>query len=173
VYLTSGTLALLEPSEEKTEEIETLFRILSNAGEEALWSFTFQPPVENMEVLSGFGKVRLYYTNGKPAFSRSHRGIDLKGALGDYVLAPNSGVVVFSGMRITTGNTIVIDHGQGVFSLFFHLDTLYVEPGTLVAKGQRIGEIGMTGIAEGAHLHWGMFVNGVYINPLDWLKLAF
>jgi murein DD-endopeptidase MepM/ murein hydrolase activator NlpD len=173
VYLPSDTLELLEPSKMKTEERETLSRILSNVGEEALWNFTFRPPVDRIAVLSAFGKVRLYYTNGKPAFSRSHRGIDLEGERGDYVIAPNSGVVVFSGMRITTGNTIVIDHGQGVFSLLFHLDTLYERAGAYVVKGQRIGEIGATGIAEGAHLHWGMFVNGAYVDPLDWLKRAF
>jgi murein DD-endopeptidase MepM/ murein hydrolase activator NlpD len=173
VYLSDGTLELLEPSEAKTEERETLTRILSYASDEALWNYTFRPPVEKTEIISAFGRVRLYYLNGKPAFNRSHRGVDLEGERGDYVFAPNSGVIVFSGMRITTGNTIVVDHGQGVFSLLFHLDTLYVKPGDPVVKGQRIGEIGATGIAEGAHLHWGMFVNGVYVDPLDWLKRAF
>jgi murein DD-endopeptidase MepM/ murein hydrolase activator NlpD len=173
VYLPDDTLALLEPSEDKTEERETLLRVLSDASEQALWNYTFRPPVEKTEILSAFGRVRLYYTNGKPAFNRPHRGIDLRGERGDYVFAPNSGVIVFSGMRITTGNTIVVDHGQGVFSLFFHLDTLYGEPGDYVVKGQRIGEIGATGITEGAHLHWGMFVNGVYVDPLDWLKRPF
>jgi murein DD-endopeptidase MepM/ murein hydrolase activator NlpD len=173
VYLSSDALALLEPSEAKTEEREALVRILSSAGDEALWNYTFRPPVEKSDILSAFGRVRLYYVNGKPAFNRPHRGIDLRGERGDYVIAPNSGVIAFSGMRITTGNTIVIDHGQGVFSLFFHLDTLYEKPGAYVVKGQRIGEIGATGITEGAHLHWGMFVNGAYVDPLEWLKREF
>jgi murein DD-endopeptidase MepM/ murein hydrolase activator NlpD len=67
----------------------------------------------------------------------------------------------------------VIDHGLGVFSLYFHLDSITVSIGDRVEKGEKIGEVGSTGIAEGDHLHWSIFVNGIYVDPADWTKRVF
>jgi murein DD-endopeptidase MepM/ murein hydrolase activator NlpD len=173
VYLPESSRAFLEPSEEKTEEREALFNALSTPSEKQLWNYTFRYPVDAPGVISKFGRIRRYYIPGFPSFTRFHRGVDLRGKTGDPVLAPNSGVVVFAGMRITTGFTIVIDHGQGVFTLLFHMSAVLVDAGSYVVKGQRVGEVGATGITEGSHLHWGVFVNGVYVDPSEWVARAF
>ena len=173
VYLSESSRAFLEPSEEKTEEREALFTVLSAPSGKQLWNYTFRYPVDPPGVISKFGRIRRYYIPGFPSFTRFHRGVDLRGNTGDPVLAPNSGVVVFAGMRITTGFTIVIDHGQGIFSLLFHMSAVLVDEGSYVVKGQRVGEIGSTGITEGSHLHWGVYVNGVYADPSEWVARAF
>ena len=66
-----------------------------------------------------------------------------------------------------------LDHGQGVYSLFFHLDSIDVKTGTYVEKGSKVAEIGATGITVGSHLHWSIYVNGVWVNPMDWLEIKF
>lgn len=173
VYLSEDKQDLLADSEQKRKERRTLSQILSGSSGRALWEKTFIYPVKDPVIISQFGKKRVYYVKNVFYFTRFHRGIDFKGDLGDPVVSPNRGEVVFSGMRITTGNTIVIDHGQGVFSLFFHLDSINVKNKDRVEKGERIGEIGSTGIVEAAHLHWGLLVNGVYVDPSDWTKRVF
>ncbi len=173
VFLAKQMRNLLKKSAKKTEEQKLLYRILTTKRSNALWERVFIYPVENPVVISPFGKRRLYYIENKPSFVRFHRGVDFKGNRGDHVVAPNHGVVVFADMRITTGYTLVIDHGQGVFSLFFHLSSFEVDAGNFVKKGEKVGEIGATGIVEGPHLHWGLWVNGIYVDPFDWVKKEF
>jgi murein DD-endopeptidase MepM/ murein hydrolase activator NlpD len=173
VFLPKQKEGLLKPSKQKEEETKALWKILSRASQEALWESSFIPPVSNPVVISGFGKRRIYYVDGLFTFIRFHRGIDFKGKRGDPVFSPNRGAVVFADRRITTGTTLVLDHGQGIFSLFFHLDSIDVKVGETVRKGEKIGTIGSTGIAAGPHLHWGLFINGVYVDPSDWQKRVF
>jgi hypothetical protein len=173
VFLVKQMRNLLKASAKKTEEQKLLYRILQTKRSNALWERAFIYPVEDPVVISPFGKRRLYYIENKLSFTRSHRGVDFKGHCGDPVIAPNQGVVVFADMRITTGYTLVIDHGQGVFSLFFHLSAFTVDEGNFVEKGEKVGEIGATGIVEGPHLHWGLWVNGIYVDPFDWVKREF
>jgi murein DD-endopeptidase MepM/ murein hydrolase activator NlpD len=173
VFLKKQMRDLLEPSAKKSEEQRLLYRILTTKRSSALWEQKFIYPVENPRIVSPFGKRRLYYIENTLSFVRFHRGVDFKGSCGDPVIAPNNGVIVFADMRITTGYTVVIDHGQGVFSLFFHLSSIEAFSGNFVEKGEKIGEIGDTGIVEGSHLHWGIWVNGVYVDPLDWIKKEF
>ena len=173
VFLTDEKKDLLKPSKQKDEERKKLSQILSRASGKALWEDTFIFPVNSPDIVSEFGKKRMYYVNNVFSFTSFHRGTDLKGISGDPVFSPNNGVVVFSEERITTGNTVAIDHGQGVFSLFFHLESMDVQTGVIVKKGEKIGCIGSTGITEGAHLHWGLFVSGIYVDPSDWIKRVF
>jgi murein DD-endopeptidase MepM/ murein hydrolase activator NlpD len=173
VFLANEKQALLKPSKQKTEERKTLANILFTDSPQSLWEKTFIYPVEDPLVISPFGKRRLYYINNLFSFIRYHRGIDFKGMRGDPVYSPNNGLVVFAGMRITTGYTLVIDHGHGVFSLFFHLNSIECKQGMFIQKGELIARIGSTGIAEGPHLHWGLFVNGIYVDPADWVKRNF
>ena len=173
VYLSKDKVDLLADSEQKREEMRTLSQVLSSWSEEALWEKTFVYPVKDPVIISRFGKKRSYYIKNIFSFTRFHRGSDFKGERGDPVFSPNKGEVVFTGMRITTGNTIVIDHGQGVFSLFFHLDSINVKNGDRVEKSERIGEVGSTGLVEASHLHWGLLVNGVYVDPSDWIRSLF
>ncbi|HEB33219.1 MAG TPA: M23 family metallopeptidase [Spirochaetes bacterium] len=173
VTLTEDMLALFADSEQKRKERKILAGILSKPGSQALWEDLFLYPVKEPVTNSAFGKKRIYYIENSNSFTRYHRGMDLKGGKGDPVFSANRGDVVFSDVRITTGNSVVIDHGLGVFSLYFHLDSTSVSIGDRVEKGEKIGEVGSTGIAEGNHLHWGIFVNGIYVDPSDWTKREF
>ncbi len=170
VKLPSGKGALFEPSEEKKREREQLSGVLARISQSALWEGRFSSPVRNPVVISRFGKKRAYYLGKRFIGYRYHRGIDFHADRGQNVYAPNSGFIVFTKQRITTGNTVVIDHGQGVFSLIFHLDSISVSEGGLVRKGEKIGEAGATGLAAGVHVHWSVIVDGTYVDPEDWVK---
>jgi murein DD-endopeptidase MepM/ murein hydrolase activator NlpD len=77
--------------------------------------------------------------------------------------------VVFTGKLVVCGNTTIIDHGRGVYSKFCHQDEFYVNTGDHVDAGQLVGKIGGTGRANGPHLHWEVWINGIQVDPLDWL----
>jgi|GEM_PF-1338193 len=164
---------LLQPSETKRKQSERLIEALSTSSEQSLWNSAFVHPLEKAEIISLFGKKRTYYIEGKPVRVRYHRGVDYRAPRGTPVFAPSNGIVVLSAERVTTGNTLVIDHGHGVFSLFFHLDSISAEEGSRVTMGDKVAEAGSTGIAAGSHLHWGLWIDGTYVNPLDWLKRHF
>jgi murein DD-endopeptidase MepM/ murein hydrolase activator NlpD len=173
VYLPIEQDELILPSEQKKEESKILSEVVSSVTPEALWQNRFSAPVEAPVIISAFGKRRVYFLGGTHSFVRFHRGIDFKGERGDPVFSPQNAVVVFAQKRITTGNTLVLDHGQGVFSLFFHLDSIEVQSGDRVKKGEKIAAVGSTGISAGPHLHWGLMVNGVYVDPLDWINRTY
>jgi murein DD-endopeptidase MepM/ murein hydrolase activator NlpD len=164
---------LFENSQRKQEEIRTLSDVLARPSPRSLWEGTFGSPLEAPEVISAYGRKRSYYMNGRRIRIQYHRGVDYRADYGTPVYAPNHGVVVLTRDRITTGNTLVLDHGQGVFSLFFHLQGFSVVEGAEVRKGDRIAETGASGIAAGPHLHWGLYVNGFYVDPEEWLKRSF
>jgi murein DD-endopeptidase MepM/ murein hydrolase activator NlpD len=117
-----------------------------------------------------FGTIRSY--NGSP-FNRFHRGVDFAGAPGTPVLAAADGTVVIADALNIRGNTVVIDHGWGVFTLYAHQNTLLVSPGEQVISGQALGTIGSTGRITGPHLHWEVWVNGISVDPLQWVQEIF
>ena len=133
------------------------------------WQGKFLRP-NSARVSAVFG-VRRYY-NGVFAKNYYHRGVDYAGGYGSPVIAPAAGRVTLvgreaQGFRIH-GNTIGIDHGQGVLSIFLHLASIDVREGELVKAGQKIGTIGSSGASTGPHLHWGLYVNGVAVDPVPW-----
>ncbi|MEN9212993.1 MAG: M23 family metallopeptidase [Thermostichus sp. DG_1_5_bins_95] len=137
------------------------------------WQGYFQRPAQG-PVTTVFGVRRSY--NGKFAEDYYHRGIDYAGPVGAPVVAPAAGRVGLvgyeaEGFRIH-GNTVGIDHGQGVVSLLLHLSRIEVQEGDWVEAGQQVGAIGATGTATGPHLHWGLFVHNRSVDPLPWLYLA-
>jgi murein DD-endopeptidase MepM/ murein hydrolase activator NlpD len=170
VRISGGKSGLFKPSEEKQTQARKLAYLLEGRSADALWEGRFRYPLDEPCVISGFGKRRVYYIDGKRSYSRYHRGIDFRGSVGDPVFAPASGVVVSCCNRITTGNTLVLDHGQGVFSLFFHLDSISVQEGASVHRGEKVAYVGETGITEGAHLHWSIVVDGEWVDPVDWVE---
>jgi hypothetical protein len=170
----SGSKApLFDSSQRKQQEIRYLQDILASPSPRSLWEGIFAPPLEAPEVISAYGRRRSYYMNGSRIRIQYHRGVDYRADFGTTVYAPNHGVVVLARNRVTTGNTLVLDHGQGVFSLFFHLQGFSVVEGDKVRKGDEIAVTGASGIAAGPHLHWGMYVNGFYVDPEEWLKRNF
>ncbi|MBF0145530.1 MAG: M23 family metallopeptidase [Magnetococcales bacterium] len=110
-----------------------------------------------------FGSRRIL--NGKPR--RPHNGVDIAAPKGTIVPAPASGMVVLVGNDyLLTGNTLVLNHGHGVMTLYAHLDSINVAMGQWVPKGQTIGTVGTTGRSTGPHLHWGTMVRGQRVDPM-------
>ena len=136
---------------------------------EKFWSGTFLRPNVS-RISTGFG-VRRYYNN---VFAQDyyHKGVDYAGGYGSPVVAPAAGKVRLVGREDAGfhvhGNVVGIDHGQGVLSIFMHLQDINVAEGTIVEAGERIGTIGSTGASTGSHLHWGLYVNQVAVDPVPW-----
>ncbi|HUL71879.1 MAG TPA: M23 family metallopeptidase [Vicinamibacterales bacterium] len=131
-----------------------------------LWSGAFVRPVPD-PANSAFGTRSVY--NGQPR--SPHSGADFLSPAGTPVKAPNNGDIVLAEDLYFTGQTVVIDHGLGLFSLFAHLSTMKVHPGDRVKTGAVLGEVGATGRVTGAHLHWMVRVGGARIDPLSLLAL--
>ena len=133
------------------------------------WHGSFVRP--NAGRISTVFGVRRYY-NGVFARDYYHRGVDYAGGAGSAVMAPASGYIKLVGKEAegfrVHGNTIGIDHGQGVVSIFLHLQDIYVKEGDFVQAGQTIGTIGSTGASTGPHLHWGLYVHGISVDPVPW-----
>ncbi|MBE9118660.1 M23 family metallopeptidase [Lusitaniella coriacea LEGE 07157] len=136
---------------------------------EKFWSGLFLRPTQG-NVSTVFG-VRRYY-NGVFAENYYHRGVDYAASAGTSVIAPASGRVALvgresEGFRVH-GNTVGIDHGQGVLSIFLHLSRITANDGDFVQAGQQIGTVGSTGASTGPHLHWGLYVHGQAVDPVPW-----
>jgi murein DD-endopeptidase MepM/ murein hydrolase activator NlpD len=133
------------------------------------WNGKFLRPNDG-EITTTYG-VRRYY-NGVFAQDYYHRGVDYAGAYGSPVLAAAAGRVALVGREsegfLINGNVIGIDHGQGVATIYLHLSRIDVQEGNLVKAGQVIGALGATGAATGPHLHWGLYVYGVSVDPVPW-----
>jgi murein DD-endopeptidase MepM/ murein hydrolase activator NlpD len=119
---------------------------------------------------SRFGNRRSY--NGS-AYTFFHTGLDIAGGTGTQIFAPARGKVVFAGPLTVRGNATMIDHGWGVYTGYMHQSEIFVKVGDQVEPGDVIGLVGGTGRVEGPHLHWEVWVGGVQVDPLDWLKQTF
>ena len=146
-------------------EMEAVRGLQNTASPARQWTEPFLAPTPEC-MNSRFGVTR--YHNGK-ATGSYHRGLDLRSPMGTPVKATAAGVVRISKMYRLHGGTIGIDHGQGVTSLYIHMSKLAVTEGTQVKAGDVVGFVGATGFATGPHLHWQISVNGVPVNPAQWL----
>jgi murein DD-endopeptidase MepM/ murein hydrolase activator NlpD len=140
-------------------------RIFAVIDPEKYWQGNFIIPTSGV-VTSGFGHFRRYH-GGR---SGRHRGIDIANTVGTDIRAPNAGNIVFTGHTPDRGHNIVIDHGLGVFTCFFHLAEIYVIVGDRVRTGDVVASLGNTGLSSGPHLHWEMVVNGRRVNPMEWVE---
>jgi murein DD-endopeptidase MepM/ murein hydrolase activator NlpD len=136
-----------------------------------LWDGAFEyPTTYTKSFLSLYGSRRNYNGTGYNAY---HTGLDLIGAVGAPIYAPAPGKVVFTGPLTVRGNTTIIDHGWGVFTMYLHQSQFEVQVGDMVETGQEIGKVGATGRVTGPHLHWEIRVGGVPVNPMEWVQRAF
>jgi murein DD-endopeptidase MepM/ murein hydrolase activator NlpD len=116
-----------------------------------------------------FGDLRMF--NGKK--QSQHFGTDIDGDTGDPAYAANDGVVVMNRECFGSGNTVLIHHGLGIYTAYFHLSRFDVKKGDRVRKGDQVGLVGMTGRVTGPHLHWGVKIDGRWIDPESLLRLDF
>ena len=140
--------------------------VLRRVTPERHWDGLFEPPSIGV-ITSSFGVLRSY--NSLPP-TEFHSGLDFAGDNGDPVLAPNAGVVAWVGQTQRRGNGIIIDHGDGVYSGYYHLSEVFVAPPRVVQTGDFIGRIGATGLATGPHLHWEIVVHTVPVDPVQWIR---
>lgn len=159
---------LLDPAVENAEQA-LVERIMGVFNPERYFEGPMGLPAA-ATVISPFGRLRSY--NGGP-FDRYHTGTDFAGAPGTPVLAAAPGRVVLADMLNVRGGATIIDHGWGVFTGYWHQAELYVRPGDFVTTGQVIGTIGATGRVTGAHLHWELWVGGVAVDPMQWVRQSF
>ena len=130
---------------------------------------TMISPVASYVMTSWFGDRRRYlYTDGGTAGS-VHTGVDMAADTGSPVSAPLAGKVVLAEYRILTGNSVVIEHFPGIYSLYYHMDTLETESGDTLEAGDPIGTLGSTGLVTGPHLHWELRVNTIPVDPMKYL----
>ncbi|TSA81092.1 peptidoglycan DD-metalloendopeptidase family protein [Deinococcus detaillensis] len=131
-----------------------------------LWVRPFAAPLPNPVIPGSFGQSRTY-TPGSPV--TYHYGADFPAKLGSSIKAINDGTVVIAGMYPVRGGLVMIDHGGGISSLYFHQSKILVKVGQSVKRGDVIGKVGTTGISEGPHLHLEVRVRGEATNPADWI----
>jgi len=136
------------------------------------WSGLWYSPAQDADcIISRFGSRRTYNDNPNIYY---HTGLDLGYCSGTDVYAPAVGTVVGAfPEQVVRGNSIVIDHGLGVYTIYMHLNEILVEIGEVVQPGQLIGIIGTTGRSTGPHLHFEVEIHGTPVNPLTWLRRAF
>jgi len=157
----------------KDAENAQLERLLEGFNVEALWQTgSFVAPVAGSRRTSLYGDVREYLLVDGNVAVGVHRGLDLALAAGTPVVAAGAGRVVMARERIISGNSVVIEHLPGVYSLYFHLSEMTVAVGDRVKAGDRVGSVGSTGLATGPHLHWEVRVSGVPVDPESMLDGA-
>jgi murein DD-endopeptidase MepM/ murein hydrolase activator NlpD len=153
------------PDPQKTSESQKLWTILNTTGTEIFWPGAFTAPVTSTRRTSFFGDRRIFkYSDGKKDQS-IHAGVDYGVPTGTVVSACGAGRVVLACPRIVTGNSVVIEHAPGVYSLYYHLDKIEVAEGDIVQEGVKLGLSGATGLATGPHLHWEVRVSGENTDP--------
>jgi hypothetical protein len=130
------------------------------------WGGSFIIPVPGPEI-SAFGKRSVY--NGR---SRSpHAGTDFQGATGTPIRAPNAGKVVLAAALYYSGNTVILDHGLGLYSYFGHMSAFAVKEGDQVKAGEVVGRVGATGLVTGPHLHWSVRLSGTRVDPMSLIRV--
>ncbi len=140
--------------------------IFAEVGSERHWSGFFLRPVPG-RANSSFGKRSIL--NGKPR--SPHSGTDFRASRGTPVKSPNAGVTVLAQDLYYAGNTVILDHGQGLYSYFAHLDNFTVKKGDRVERGDLIGHVGSTGRVTGPHLHWSVRLRKARVDPLSLMEI--
>lgn len=153
----------LKRAEKEAEKLRALWQATSDR----LWEGNFIMPLENA-MSTPYGAKRIINKKKKSL----HRGLDIKGREGEGVKSSNTGRIILAEGLFFGGNTIIIDHGQGIFTIYMHLSGFNARSGDIVSKGDVIGYVGSSGRASGSHLHFGVRVFDVSANPISFLMLS-
>jgi len=167
IGLTKDLTALYStPDPRKVAEYRVLARVLTTAHPDAVFETgALLMPFPQARRTSGYGDRREYMLADGTRELSIHEGLDLAEPSGAPVPASGRGRVVFASSRILTGNTVIIEHLPGLFSIYYHMSALAAAEGEMVEKGQIIGKVGMTGFATGPHLHWEIQSMGIAVDP--------
>jgi murein DD-endopeptidase MepM/ murein hydrolase activator NlpD len=161
----------VEPDPEQIKranaERQRLRDIFATTTPEKLWQGSFRVPLDGVSTGGNFGKRRIL--NGQPG--SPHGGVDFPATTGTLVHATQRGRVVLAEELFFSGNTVVLDHGLGIYTFYGHLSEITVKAGDDLEAGAVLGKVGATGRVTGAHLHWGLTVDGARVNPLQIVKL--
>jgi murein DD-endopeptidase MepM/ murein hydrolase activator NlpD len=161
----------VEPSPEQIkradEERQKLRDIFDRVTSERLWDGKFRIPLDGVTTGSNFGRRRIL--NGNPG--SPHGGVDLPGAAGTPVHAAQRGRVVLAEELFFAGNTVVVDHGLGIYTFYGHLSEIDAKVGDALEASAVLGKVGATGRVTGPHLHWGLTVERARVNPLQIVTL--
>jgi Peptidase family M23 len=160
----------LDPETEHRADVEAakLRALYATVTPERLWRGRFTRPLTSSSDGGGFGSRRII--NGQPRMP--HSGVDFSADRGTPVVASNRGRVALVAEFFFAGRLVVLDHGLGLYTLYFHLDGVDVDEGALVERGERIGAVGATGRATGPHLHWGAQLGSARVDPMTLLSLS-
>ena len=194
IFLDSARYALLSRGADIARDARAMRQVLSSQTSERRWTGKWREPVTGGRS-SEYGVERFYYRAsdssravslpssarasaafaGDTAARRSsdvpawrHSGVDIAVRRGTAVVAPAGAVVAEVGDFTLTGRTLILDHGRGVHSAYFHLDTVVVRRGDVVAAGRTVARVGSTGLSTGPHLHYGVYINGKDVDPAAW-----
>ena len=167
----------IDPAETEPE-LNRLINVTAPSTPEKLWVGEFYSPAsqyaESTYFTSRFGNRRTYIGQGTELTVQGvHTGLDFGGGTGLPITAPARGKVIVAENWTVRGGTTIIDHGWGVYSGFWHQSKFLVQVGDIVEQGQVIGEVGGTGRVTGPHLHWELWVNGIQVDPMDWLTRTY
>ncbi|HKW31459.1 MAG TPA: M23 family metallopeptidase [Candidatus Acidoferrum sp.] len=161
----------VEPSPEQiqraNEERDKLRAIFDQVTPEKLWDGDFRVPLDGVTNGGNFGKRRVL--NGQPG--SPHSGVDFPAVTGTPVHAAQNGRVTLAQELFFSGNTVVVDHGLGIYTFYGHLSEIDVKTGDELKSGEVLGKVGATGRVTGPHLHWGLTVERARVNPLQLVKL--
>ncbi len=166
IQIDGPNAALLDPAIRRADE-DTRRPHQSALSQQLHWLGVFDPP-SGGQITALYGEQRSF--NGGP-ISEYHTGIDFGAETGSPITAANSGIVSWAGRTRRRGNGIIIDHGAGIFSGYYHLSEVLETAGSVVEQGDLIARMGATGLATGPHLHWEVVVRGVTVDPLPWIRL--
>ena len=144
-----------------------IYDLMKDVSPDKLWDGSWLC-LRNAENKARYADHRRYLYKGKLVDEQDHLGIDLASVANDPIAAENNGKILFAEKNGIYGNMVVIDHGQGIASLYGHLNDILVTKGQEVKKGDIIGHTGQTGLAGGDHLHVSILVQGVFVNPIEW-----
>lgn len=153
----------------RDEERARLRELWTRVTPNPLWLGAFETPIVNyLQVSVNYGARRSY--NGGP-YLTYHEGVDFSAYAGTPVTAPAAGTVVLAEPLYVRGGAVILDHGLGIYTGFYHLSTINVITGQTVVPGDLLGEVGTTGLSTGNHLHWDLLVNGVWVDAATWQDL--
>lgn len=153
--------------QQREADHQEIKKICQDTSPKPLWSGAFLR-LPNSKPMALFAEQRSYWYEGREVDRQTHLGIDLASLAQSPIPAANNGRIVFAGPLGIYGNTVIIDHGCGLFSMYAHLSSIKTEIKKEVPKGEIIGHTGSTGLAGGDHLHFSMLVHGLFVNPIEW-----